>query len=71
MINFNDLTKENIKENNQNWSQIPDHTCRILIVRGSGSVKTDSLFYLISQQPDIDKNYFYAESLWSQILVFN
>ena len=25
MINFDDLTKEYIKERNQNWPQIPDH----------------------------------------------
>ena len=29
MINFDDVTKENIKEHNPNWSQIPDHPYRI------------------------------------------
>ena len=42
MINFNDGTKENIKKNNPNWSQIPDHPQRILIIGGSGSGKTNS-----------------------------
>ena len=37
------------------WSSI-----RILITGGSGSVKTNSLFSLISLQPDIDKIYSYA-----------
>ena len=45
MINFDDVTKENIKEPNPNWSQISDHPCRILIIRGSGSVKKN--YYLI------------------------
>ena len=31
MINFDDGTKENIKEHNPNWPQIPDHPYRILI----------------------------------------
>ena len=39
MINFGDVTKQNIKEHNPNLSQIPDHTYRILIIRGSGSGK--------------------------------
>ena len=32
MINFDDATKENIKEYNSNWPQIPDHQYRILII---------------------------------------
>ena len=28
MINFDDLTKENIKDHNSNWPQIPDHPSR-------------------------------------------
>ena len=44
MINFDDVTKENIKGHNPNWSQIPDHPYRILIIRASGSGKTTSLF---------------------------
>ena len=55
MINFDDVTKENIKEHNLNWPQIPDQTYRILIAGASGSGKTNSLFNLISQQPGIDK----------------
>ena len=55
MINFDDVTKGNMKEHNPNWPQIPDHSCRILIIGGSRSGKTNSIFDLISQQPDIDK----------------
>ena len=47
MINFDDLTKENIKEHNPNWPQIPDHPYRI--------------FNLIKQQQDVDKIYLYAK----------
>ena len=57
MINFDDVTKENIKDHNTNWPQIPDYPYKILIFGGSGSGKTNSLFNLISQQPDMDKIY--------------
>ena len=42
MINFGDVVKGNIKEQGSIWSQIPDHPYRILIIEGSGSVKTNS-----------------------------
>ena len=42
MINFDDVTKENIKEHNLNWPQILDYPFRILIIRSSGSGKTNS-----------------------------
>ena len=61
MINFDDVTKENIKEHNPNWLQTPDHLYRILTYGGSGSGETDSLFNLKSHQPDIDKIYLYAK----------
>ena len=32
MINFDDVTKENIKEHHPNWPEIPDHPYRILII---------------------------------------
>ena len=59
MINFDDVTKDNIKEHNPNWSQIPDRPDIILIIWGYGSGKKNLLFNLISQQPDIDKVYLY------------
>ena len=55
MINFDDVTKENIKEHNPNWLQIPDHPYKILIIGDSGSGKTNSLSNLINHQSDIDK----------------
>ena len=48
---------------NPNWSYIPDHSYRILIIGGSsGSGKTNVLLNLIKhQQPDIDKIYLYVK----------
>ena len=63
MINFDDVTKENIKKHKQNWPQIPDHPYRTLIIEGSGAEKINSLFNLISQQPDIDKIHLCAKDL--------
>ena len=34
VINFDDVTKENIKEQNPNWPKIPDHPYRIMIIEG-------------------------------------
>ena len=61
MINFDDVTKENIKENNPNWPQILDCPNRILKIRSSGSGKTIQLLNLIIHQPNIYKIYLYAK----------
>ena len=61
MINFDNVTKENIKQYNLNWPQISDHLYRILILAGSESGKKNSLFNLISHQPDIDEIDLYAK----------
>ena len=55
------VTKENIKEHNPNWLQIPDHPYRLLIVGSSGSGKTNSLVNLKSHQTDLDKMYLHAK----------
>ena len=49
---------------NPNWTYIPDHPCRISIIRGTGSGKTNALLNLINYQPDIDKIYFKAKNLY-------
>ena len=49
MINYDDVTKENINKHYLNW---PDRPYRILIIGGSGSVKTNALLNLIKQQHD-------------------
>ena len=61
MINFNNVTKEKIKEHNSNQQPIPDHPYRKLIIEGSRSGKATSLFNLISHRTDIDKIYLYAK----------
>ena len=61
MINIDDVTKENIKEHNTDWPQILDHPYITLIIGGYESGRINSLFNLISQQPDIDKIYLYAK----------
>ena len=57
---FSKKTQEHI---NRIGQKILDDPCRILIIAGSGSEKTISLFNLISQQPDIDKIYLYGKNL--------
>ena len=64
MINFNDVIKEETKEDNLNRPQNPDHPYRILIIRGSSSGKTKSLFNLINQQPDIGIIQLYGKDLY-------
>ena len=66
MITFDNILKENIKENNTNWPKILAYPYRMLIVGGLGSEKTNSLFNLISPEPDIDKTYLYAKDLSNQ-----
>ena len=51
------IIQKNIKERNPNWPQISDYLYKISIIGGSRLGKTNSLFNLISYQPDIDKSY--------------
>ena len=57
MINLDDITNENNKEHNEKWPYIHGHPCRILIIGGSGSGKTNTLLNLMKEQDDIDKIY--------------
>ena len=61
MFNFDYFTKEDIKEHNPNWPEIPDHQYRVLIVGDSGSGKTNTLLNVINHEPDIDKICLYAK----------
>ena len=61
MFNFDYITKEDIKEHDPNWPEIPDHPYRILIIGRSGSRKTNALINLINKKTDIDKIYLYAK----------
>ena len=55
MINFDDYTNENKTEHNSEWSLIPDHPYRILIIGRSESGETNVLLYLTHNQPDTDE----------------
>ena len=48
-------------EHNKNLPYVPDHPYRILMIRGSGSGKTNLLLNLIENQPDIDERYLCAK----------
>ena len=61
MINFDDYSNENKTKHNLKWLYIPDHPCRILILGGLGSGKTNALLNLINKQPDTDNIYLYAK----------
>ena len=56
MINFDDVTKENIKEHNSNWWQIPDDSYRLSINEGSESGKNKFINF-ISHQWNIQSIY--------------
>ena len=55
------LSKENIKEPNPKWPEIPDHLYRILMIGGSGSGEKNTLLILINNEPHIEKIYLYAK----------
>ena len=63
MLNLDNITNESNKENDEKWLFIPDHPYGILIIRGSGSRKTNVLLKSIKEQDDIDKMYLYAKDL--------
>ena len=63
MINLDNIVNDNNKEHNEKWPYIPDHPYRLLIIRGSGSGKTNTLIHLINEQRDIDKIYLYVKDL--------
>ena len=60
------MLQKKTQKNNPNRPEISDHPYRILIIGGSGSVKTNSLFNLINQQPDLDKIYLYAKDPYEE-----
>ena len=61
MITFDDVTGGNIITVSPNRLHVPDHLYRIIIIRGSGSGKTNALLNLTNHKPDIDKEYLYAK----------
>ena len=68
MFNLDDITSENNKDHNKKWPYIPFHIIhsRMIIIGGSWSGKTNSLFHLIKEQDSdnfIDKIYLYSRDL--------
>ena len=61
MINFDCITKEDIKQHNSNQQQIADHPSKILIIEGSGLAKSNTLLNLINHKIYTDKVYLYAK----------
>ena len=64
MINLDSITNENNKEHNEKWQYIPDHQYRILIIGGSGSGKTNTLFILITEQNLFVRKRFKGTKVW-------
>ena len=62
MINLDSIVNENNKKHKK-WPYILDHPCRIIIIGGSESGKTNTLPNLINEQKDIYKIYLYAKDL--------
>ena len=63
MTILDSITSKNRRIHNEKWPYISDNPYRSLIIGGSGSGKTNTLFNLINQQGDIDKIYLYAKNL--------
>ena len=49
MFNLDHITNEHNKEHDLKWSYIPDHPCRMLIIGGFESGKTNALLNLIKK----------------------
>ena len=61
MFNLDDITNENNEEHIKKWPYVPDQWCKIFIIGGFWSGKTNALVSLIIQQDDIDKIYLYTK----------
>ena len=66
MFHFDYVSKEDIKELNPNWPEIPDHPYRILVIGVSGYGKTNALLNLINHEPDIDKIFLYTKDPYQE-----
>ena len=59
MINYENVTKENVNKHNLTWPQIPDYPYRILIIGGSGSGKINVLLNLIKKRREWLEHYWW------------
>ena len=62
MFNFDYIKTEDIKKHIPNWTEIPDHPHKTLIIGGSESGKTNALLNLIYNKRDIWKFNLYAKN---------
>ena len=69
MFNLDNITNESNKEHNEKCPYTPDHPYRILIIGGSKSWKSNSLFNLI-KKGDINKIYLHEKSLMNPSMNF-
>ena len=69
MFNLDNITNESNKEHNEKCPYTPDHPYRILIIGGSESWKSNSLFNLI-KKGDINKIYLHEKSLMNPSMNF-
>ena len=69
MFNLDNITNESNKEHNEKCPYTPDHPYRILIIGGSESWKSNSLFNLI-KKGDINKIYLHEKSLMNASMNF-
>ena len=73
MINFDYVTKENIKEHNSNWSQIPDDSYRLSINEGPESGKNKFINF-ISHQWNIIQSIYMLQTqnkTWNKTSIVN
>ena len=61
MINFDNYINKYKVKHNSKWPYILDHQYKILIMRDSGSRKTNALLNLINNYLDINKIYLYEK----------
>ena len=66
MFYLDEITNGNKKEHDKKWPYIEDHPYKMLIIRGSGSGKTNELINSLKEQDSdnlIYKIYVYAKDL--------
>ena len=71
MINFGNVTGEEINKHNLNCSETFDHPYIILLTDQSSSERTIALLTLINHEPGVDKMYLYEKDQYeakSQLL---
>ena len=62
MFNLDDITNEYNKGHNEKWPYIPHDPYKTLIIRRSGSGKTNALLSLIKEKEDIYQIHLYAKA---------